>query len=60
MSTTQELENRIDDALARIQKQAGTAADLNKKLTALQVKRDKDIAELDALVAELKPLVEED
>jgi|GEM_PF-5525099 len=60
MNTTSQLETRIDNALARIKAQAGAAAALNGKLADLQTAREKDLAELDALVAELKPLVEED
>jgi len=58
--TTAQLETRIDNALERIKAQAGHAKALQSKLDSLQSARDKDIAELDALVAELKPLVEED
>ncbi len=60
MDTTTQLENRIDNALARLKVQAGSAVALSRKLDDLQAKREKDLAELDALVAELKPLVEED
>lgn len=60
MDRTAQLESRIDNALERIKAQAGAAAALSGKLSALQATREKDLAELDALVAELKPLVEED
>jgi uncharacterized coiled-coil protein SlyX len=59
MDRTAQLETRIDNALARIKAQANGAQALNSKLNALQSAREKDLAELDALVAELKPLVEE-
>ena len=59
MDTTAQLETRIDNALARIKAQSGTTAALNAKLSDLEAARKKDLAELDALVAELKPLVEE-
>jgi len=60
MDTIEHLETRIDNALARIKGQAGAVAGLREKFSALEAAREKDLAELDDLVAELKPLVEED
>ncbi len=60
MDTTAELESRIDNALARIKSQIGASVALGERLEVLQAAREKDLAELDELMAELKPLVEED
>jgi len=60
MDRTAELEQRITKAMDRLKAQAGSAVALQDKLAQLQKRRDGDLAELDALVAELKPLVEED
>lgn len=60
MDTTAQLESRIDNALARIKGQIGAAAALEERFETLQAAREKDLSELDDLVAELKPLVEED
>lgn len=59
MTETEQLEARIDTALARIRAQAGQAAALNQKLEAVEARRAKDIEELDTLVEQLKPLVGE-
>ena len=60
MDRTAELEQRITKAMDRLKAQAGSAVALQDKLSELQKRREGDLAELDALVAELKPLVEED
>lgn len=60
MDTTQELESRISNAMARIKLQAGAATAMAEKYERLQMQRAKDIAELDELVDQLKPFVGED
>ncbi len=59
MDRTAELEARIGDAMARLKALSGVNSKLSSKLNDLQTARENDLAELDALVAELKPLVEE-
>lgn len=60
MDKTEEVKDRIDKAVERIKAASGTSAELSMKLKKLEEARKNDLAELDALVAELKPLVEED
>lgn len=47
------------DPKERIAALEGEKADLADELTRLQAKRDKDVAALDDLIAQLKPLIQE-
>lgn len=44
---------------ARIRELQGENAELRDELERLRVKRDRDVAALDELIAQLKPLIEE-
>lgn len=47
------------DPKERIAALEGEKAELAEELTRLQAKRDKDVAALDDLIAQLKPLIQE-
>lgn len=49
-------EQALLDRIARLE---GEKAELAAELEQLRVKRDKDVAALDDLIAQLKPLIEE-
>ena len=55
-ATVQPSEQALLDRIARLE---GEKAELADELERLQVKRDKDVAALDDLIAQLKPLIEE-
>jgi hypothetical protein len=55
-ATVQPNEQALLDRIARLE---GEKAELADELERLQVKRDKDVAALDDLIAQLKPLIEE-
>jgi predicted nuclease with TOPRIM domain len=55
-TTVQPNEQALLDRIARLE---GEKAELADELKRLQVKRDKDVAALDDLIAQLKPLIEE-
>jgi DNA repair exonuclease SbcCD ATPase subunit len=55
-ATVQPSEQTLLDRIARLE---GEKAELADELERLQVKRDKDVAALDDLIAQLKPLIEE-
>ena len=55
-ATVQPSEQALLDRIARLE---GEKAELADELDRLQVKRDKDVAALDDLIAQLKPLIEE-
>ena len=55
-ASVQPNEQALLDRIARLE---GEKAELADELERLQVKRDKDVAALDDLIAQLKPLIEE-
>ena len=55
-TSVQPSEQALLDRIARLE---GEKAELADELDRLQVKRDKDVAALDDLIAQLKPLIEE-
>ena len=55
-ATVQPSEQALLDRVARLEAEKAELAD---ELERLQVKRDKDVAALDDLIAQLKPLIEE-
>ena len=55
-ASVQPSEQALLDRIARLE---GEKAELTDELERLQVKRDKDVAALDDLIAQLKPLIEE-
>ncbi|MEO1550141.1 MAG: hypothetical protein AAFR93_06870 [Pseudomonadota bacterium] len=66
MAKIAELEARLDAALAKIRQAPKAGASdpsetqaLQAALDGLRAERDRDVAELDALLAKLKPLIEE-
>lgn len=70
MSDLQNLASRLDAALRQLETARGSAGQntsalvaenqaLSQKLAAVQSEREKDLAQLDKLIAQLKPLVEE-
>lgn len=73
MSDLKDLEARLDAALARLAAAPPAAGpdpdalsalearntELSQKLAALSAQRDKDLAQLDELLAQLRPLIDE-
>jgi hypothetical protein len=55
-ASVQPNEQALLDRIARLE---GEKAELADELERLRVKRDKDVAALDDLIAQLKPLIEE-
>ena len=61
MSNLEDLEKRLTAAIANIAADSGLAAEnaaLKAELFALKKQRKADVAELDALLAKLKPILE--
>lgn len=62
MSKLNELEKRLTAAIANLPQWDGLTAEnavLKAELTSLKAQRKKDVAELDALLAKLKPMLED-
>ncbi len=60
MNKTAQIEARIKNALTRLKAVSSANAKLSGKLSELEKARKNDLAELDTLIGELKPLVGED